>query len=142
MEFKGRADRRELFQACEHAVDWREHQKYRIERIKRIVSERINVPIASLKLCYQSKYTLELFSATGARQVYRPKGVILHEFPIHSSTSTAEFEVAWVDPWGYAHTATASFLDIRITPVTEIEYQRNIRAYRKAIERNWLDNLM
>lgn len=137
-QIKRRASRDELLGQDEYASSWADHQQFRIERILSIVSHKKGVPASVLKLSYRSKFALELFSRTGERIKYRPQGHVVSYAPGDCGTGTLMFNVCWVDPWGFAHSAEHSFLDIILRPVVEIEYQRYVRQYRDAVERKWV----
>lgn len=138
MELKRRATRAELFDQDEYALCWRDHQQWRIERILAKRGVQLGIPTKDLRLCYEDRLLLELFDRSGRRQQYRPRGVVLNHLGPDNDLGMHEFEVAWVDTWGFAHTATRSFLDIRLIPETQIEYMRQLREYRQAVGKHWI----
>lgn len=138
MELKRRATRAELFEQDEYAPNWHDHQQWRINRIMAKRGAQLSVPVKDLRLCYEDKLLLELYDRTGRRQQYRPHGVVLNQLGPDNAMDMFEFEVAWVDPWGYAHTATRSFLDIRLVPETQMEHMRQMREYRQAVGKHWI----
>jgi hypothetical protein len=138
MALKKRATREELFGADEFSCAWSEHQFQRISRLHAIAAAARAIPVSAMRLCYEDKCILELFGRDGRQMRYRPAGVILHQEQVDDDLGMLEFEVAWVDPWGYAHTATRNFIDIRPKSVPQIDQMRALRNYRKAVERHWV----
>ncbi len=138
MALKKRATREELFGRDEFSCEWRDHQVFRIERLHEAGAKARGIQVSAMRLCYEDKCVLELFGRDGRQVRYRPSGVILHQEHVDDDLGMIEFEVAWVDPWGYAHTATRNFIDIRLKSVPQIEQMRAIRDYRKAVERHWV----
>lgn len=138
MELKRRATRAELFEQDEYAPSWQEHQAWRVNRILVKRSAQLSIPVKDLRLCYEDRLLLELFDRTGRRQQYRPRGVVLNQLGPNDGLGMHEFEVAWVDPWGFAHTAIRSFLDIRLVPESQIEHMRQVREYRQAVNKHWI----
>lgn len=137
-KLKQRATREELFESDEYAPDWKTHQRFRLHRITEIRARDLSVPAESIRLGYRDKLKLELMNKHGATVHYRPEGVILHHEQADDALGMMVFEVCWVDPWGYAHSAQRSFLDIVINPVDEISYMRLLREYRNAVAKHWL----
>jgi hypothetical protein len=138
MALKKRATRDELFGRDEFSCPWREHQLERISRLHKIKADALALPVSAMRLCYEDKCVLELFGRDGRQMRYRPAGVILHQELISDDVGMMEFEVAWVDPWGYAHTATRNFIDVRLKSVPQLDQMRALRNYRQAVERNWV----
>lgn len=127
--------RQELFEADKFACDWQSHQLWRIEQCKIRAAEKLGVTLDKIKLIYQDKQPLELMNRAGDHAIYRPEGIITEFEPGRAAALYVEFDVAWVDPWGFAHRATRIFTDIIIGATDEFTYLRRMREIRQAHEK-------
>jgi hypothetical protein len=126
--------REELFEADDFACDWHSHQMWRIERCKARAAERLGLPIDKIHLIYEDKQPLELMDRQGRHEIYRPQGIITGFEPGRAPAFFMEFEVSWVDTWGFAHRTTRTFTDIRLGAIDEFTYLRKMREIRLARE--------
>jgi hypothetical protein len=133
---RARVTREQLFEADEFSCDWRAHQLWRLEQCKQRVAQKHELPIEKVHLVYQDKQSLELMNRKGDHVIYRPEGIIT-EYDLGCAPAYfMEFEVAWVDPWGYAQRATRTFLDIMIKGADEFTYLRRMREIRIARDKH------
>ncbi len=124
--------REQLFDQDEYSVSWAEHQVWRIHRLMNLESDRLGIPLASLRLGFESKMTVELMSREGHRITYRPEGVIGKMSMPENPMMTMSFEIAWIDPWGFFHHETVSFFEIRFKVMDEMTFQRHLKSIEKA----------
>jgi hypothetical protein len=131
---KIRTTREDLFEQDSYSVSWGEHQIWRIERLMRLESARLNIPVKSLRLAFQGRNLLELISRDGHRIVYRAEGIINHMHLPDNPVQTMTFEVSWIDPWGYFQQAHSSFFELRLRVMDELSFRRLQRLVLEARE--------
>jgi hypothetical protein len=131
---KSRANRDELFEADDHSVSWADHQVWRIERLMRLESERLEVPTSALRLAYESRQIFELMNRDGKRVSYRAQGLIEKVEIPERSNQTVTFQVCWVDPWGFFHTDVVNFFEVRLKVMDEFSFRRLKRLALEARE--------
>lgn len=133
---KDRATRQELFEADEFADDWETHQAWRIQRTKERAAERLGIPLESVRLTFTHRMQLELMNRKGDHELYRPQGVITSILPPYGQgIRFVEFEVSWLDCWGYPHRSSKSFMEIILSATDELSYRRMMREIREAQQR-------
>ncbi|MBD8089163.1 hypothetical protein IFT48_04145 [Pseudomonas fluorescens] len=130
---KDRATREELFEADEFADDWETHQAWRIEQTKQRAAERLSIPVESVRLTFTHRMQLELMNRKREQAMYRPQGVVTAILPSYGQgIKFVEFEVSWLDCWGYPHRSTKSFMEIILSATDEVSYRRQLREIREA----------
>lgn len=135
-QLKDRATRQELFEADEYAGDWEAHQAWRIQQAQERAAERLKIPLSSVRLTFTHRMQLELMNRKGDQAMYRPEGVITSIVPPYGQgVKFVEFEVSWIDCWGYPHRSTKSFMEIILTATDELSYRRMLREIREAQQR-------
>lgn len=130
---KDRATRPELFEADEFADDWITHQNWRIARAKEKAAERLSIPLESVRLTFLHRMQMELMNRKGDYALYRPEGIVTQVLPPYGQgTKFIEFEVSWIDAWGYPHRTTKSFMEIILCATDELSYRRQLREIGEA----------
>lgn len=131
---KKRATRDELFEADEHSVSWADHQVSRVEKMMKSESERLGIPVSSLRIAYESRQISELISRDGQKLSYRAEGIIEAMNVPARSNQTMTFQVSWVDPWGFFHTDQLNFFEVRLKAMDEFSFRRLQRLVSEAKE--------
>jgi len=131
---KKRATRDELFEADDHSTSWADHQVSRVERMMSLESNRLGIPVSSLRLAYDSRQIIELMSRDGKKVSYRAEGVIEAMNVPARSNQTMTFQVSWVDPWGFFHTDQLNFFEVRLKVMDEFSFRRLQRLVSEARE--------
>lgn len=125
-----------MFAEDENASSWGVHQLYRIQRLMEKKSWETGIPITSLRLAFTAKHGITLINRAGESCFYKPCGIIDHvEIPT-DETETLMFDVRWVDPWGFGHTDTMSFLEIRFDVLDEFTFALRDKQVRDAYLKN------
>lgn len=130
---KERASRDELFGADEFSDDWEAQQQWRVEQTLQRGAERLGIPRESVRLGFMLKMEMELMNRKRECATYRPAGIVTQILPPYGSgIKFLEFEVSWVDAWGYPHRTTKSFMDVVLRAIDEMSYRRQLREITEA----------
>ena len=133
--FKSKLSRECLFESDEYASSWAEQQAWRLSKLKQTTSLKTGVPQDQLRLVYEEKIRRKLISRDGDSVVYRPSGILISTTPPSKPGDSMIFDVSWVDPWGFPHKDTKSFLELRFMYVDMITYHRKEKDIRRAWDR-------